>query len=140
VPIPDTLIASLKGQSLGPSISVSLPTRSWSRSEWDRIKVGHLAGDMDDKWLAFVEGDPLYLRRSWTRDRMYEAQFEADRDVRTITEALVRKDDRYHPMSSVGESMQLEVIIETVLLNEWNQVKIDQLLEIARQVGVAMTA
>jgi len=90
---------------------------------------------MDDKWNGFVDQDRLYLHRSWTGDRMYEAQFEADGELRRITEAVARNDERYDPMSIESESLQLEVIIETVFLNDWNRDKIDRLLERARLDG-----
>jgi hypothetical protein len=90
---------------------------------------------MDDKWNGFVDGNRLYLHRSWTGHRMYEAEFELDGAIRRISEALVRDDDRYDPMSPHTESLQLEIIIEAVFLNEWNSDKIDRLLGAARLEG-----
>ena len=134
-PIPDHLVEQLKTQPIGSFIFLPAPSRTWSPDEWDRIALGHVARDMDDKWNSFVDRDRLYLHRSWTGRRMYEAQFETNGDSRKITEALLWSDERYDPMSIDSESLQLEVIVETVLLNDWNVDKIDRLLAGARLDG-----
>ena len=56
--------------------------RLWSDGEWTRVRAGHVAQDMDDKWNAFVERDRLFLHRSWTGRGVYEARFTRT-DTRT---------------------------------------------------------
>ena len=72
---------------------------------------------MDDKWDAFVEGNRLYLHRSWTGYRIYEVQFAGDGDAWVISELLVRgTTDRYRRGSDAFEVAQVEGLIDTVLL------------------------
>lgn len=48
------------------------PDRIWTGEQWTVIQAGHMSGDMDDKWHAFVEDQWLYLHRSWTGRGVYE--------------------------------------------------------------------
>ena len=43
-----------------------LPARVWSQEQWERIKRGYQARDMDEKWDVFVENRVAFLHRSWT--------------------------------------------------------------------------
>ncbi|MFD6437163.1 hypothetical protein [Streptomyces venezuelae] len=52
-----------------------LPDRVWTDEEWDRIRRGYRARDMDEKWNVFVEDDVLFMHRSWTGYGVYEATF-----------------------------------------------------------------
>ena len=48
-----------------------------SREEMQEIALGYRPMDMSDKWLAFMEGDRLFLHRSWTGHGIYEVRFAA---------------------------------------------------------------
>jgi hypothetical protein len=135
-PIDEDLVTRLKEMN-GPEsvLSIPVPQRLWTKFEWTRIEIGHIAQDMDDKWHGYVEEDILHLHRSWTGQLMYEAHFESDGDVRRIVDATVRNDESYEALSPETESVQLEVIIETVFLSEWNDAKITDLLQRLRDEG-----
>ncbi len=45
-----------------PMPMAELPTRTWSDDEWERIKFGYEAYDMDEKWNVFVEDQVAGLR------------------------------------------------------------------------------
>jgi len=134
-PIPEGLVARLKRNRLESPVAIPPPKREWSQSEWERIEAGHVAQEMEDKWNGYVDTDRLYLHRSWTGDRVYEAQFQSDGSVRRIIDAVGTKYDRRPAMRPEADSLQLEVVIETVFLNVWNKDKIDRLLEYAREEG-----
>ena len=134
-PIPATLVTRLKENRLESSVAIPAPERPWSQPEWERIEAGHLSQDMDDKWHGYVENDRLYLHRSWTGDRLYEAQFQSEGEVQRIIAAVGTTYERRSAMRPETDSLQLEVIIETVFLNVWNKDKIDRLLEYAREEG-----
>ena len=106
---------------LRSSAPIPPPDRRWSATEWAAIRRGHRSRDMDDRWHAFVEGDRLYLHRSWTGHGVYEARFgEADGGWR-ITEALVCADaTTYRRGSDAYESLMLEWVIGGVLLDRWD--------------------
>jgi len=73
------------------------PARVWSDEDWDRIRHGYRARDMDEKWNIFVEGDVLFMHRSWTGRGIYEASFApADGGGRRIASVVVEGDrERY---------------------------------------------
>lgn len=52
-----------------------LPDRIWSDEEWERIRLGYRARDMDEKWNVFAEGNVVHLHRSWTGHGVVEATF-----------------------------------------------------------------
>ena len=135
-PIDEDHVTRLKEMNRTESVLViPVPQRLWTQSEWPRIEAGHAARDMDDKWNGYVEDDILHLHRSWTGQLMYEARFESDGDARRIVDATVRNDQKYVALSPETESVQLEVIIETVFLNEWNEAKVTDLLRRLREEG-----
>jgi hypothetical protein len=97
------------------------PQRVWSSEEWARICRGHRARDMDDKWLALVEHDRLFLHRSWTGRGVYEAQFARSGDGWSITELLVTGDrDSYRRATDAYEAVFVEALIDGVLLGQWD--------------------
>src|SRR5215831_15447474 len=100
---------------------VPSPPRRWSDEEWDAICRGHRARDMDDKWLAFVENDRLFLHRSWTGFGVYEVQFVRSSDGWSITELLVSGDrSTYRRATDAYETLFVEAIIDGVLLGKWD--------------------
>jgi hypothetical protein len=71
---------------------VPLPWRSWSAVDWAVIRQAFRPRDMDDRWIAFVEHDRLFLHRSWTGLGVYEAQFAQVAEGWSISELLVTGD------------------------------------------------
>ena len=92
------------------------PERFWSDRDWLLIQRGHRAADMDDKWDAFVEGQRLYLHRSWTGLGVYEAELARGPDGWRISGAVVESDSgRYKRREDAYESALLEVLVDWVL-------------------------
>jgi hypothetical protein len=68
---------------------------------------------MDDKWDAYVEGQRLFLHRSWTGKGIYEAQFVREPDGWRISRAVVEGDQSsYRRQGDEYESALLEALIE----------------------------
>ena len=68
------------GQSASPMrtpVAIPPPNMLISREEMQAIAMGYAPMDMNDKWLAFMEGDCLFLHRSWTGHGIYEVTFAA---------------------------------------------------------------
>lgn len=110
-------------QELVPMLSAQplagLPARVWSDDEWERIKLGYAACDMDEKWDVFVEGQVAYLHRSWTGFAVFEAKFSAVQGGWRISEALVESDQfRYRGVSDRYASVLLELVFSNVVLGE----------------------
>ena len=58
-------------------VAVPPPQMVLSQEEMQQIAVGYRPIDMNDKWLAFMEDDRLFLHRSWTGHGIYEVRFVA---------------------------------------------------------------
>ncbi|MGW2291359.1 hypothetical protein [Streptomyces phaeochromogenes] len=97
-----------------------LPDRVWTDEDWDRILRGYRARDMDEKWNVFVEGDVLFLHRSWTGRGVYEVSFApAAGSGRRIASAVVEADGkRYRSMGDEYGCLMMELIISAIVLGE----------------------
>lgn len=97
-----------------------LPDRVWTDEDWDRIRRGYRARDMDEKWNVFVEGDVLFMHRSWTGHGVYEVSFApAAGRGRRIASAVVEADgERYRSMGDEYDCLMMELIISAIVLGE----------------------
>ncbi|MGW1762230.1 hypothetical protein [Streptomyces mirabilis] len=97
-----------------------LPDRVWTDEDWDRIQRGYRARDMDEKWYVFVEGDVLFMHRSWTGHGVYEVSFApAAGRGRRIASAVVEADgERYRSMGDEYDCLMMELIISAIVLGE----------------------
>ncbi|MFI6093160.1 hypothetical protein [Streptomyces sp. NPDC051218] len=103
-----------------PRTVTQLPDRVWTVEEWDRIRRGYRAQSMDEKWNIFVEGDVLFLHRSWTGHGIYEASFApVTEGGRKITSAVVEADrQRYRSSGDEYDRLMLELVINAIVLGE----------------------
>ena len=82
----------------------------------DRIRLGYIPA-WDFKWFLFMEGDRLFLHRSWTGLGIYEAKFTPTGGGYVIESAVVTGDqDTYSRSSDEHESQFLEELIAGFLL------------------------
>ena len=58
-------------------VAIPPPNMLISREDMQAIAMGYAPMGMDDKWLAFMEDDCLFLHRSWTGHGIYEVTFAA---------------------------------------------------------------
>lgn len=63
--------------SIREPVPIPPPEMILSREEMQEIALGYRPMDMSDKWLAFMEGNRLFLHRSWTGHGIYEVTFAA---------------------------------------------------------------
>ena len=102
-----------------PQPMAELPARVWSHDQWERIRLGCVAPDMDAKWDVFVEHDVAYLHRSWTGFGIFEATFSRERKGRRVSAAVVEREPaRYRFGSDHMARVILELVISAVLLGE----------------------
>lgn len=67
-----------------------------TREDMQAVAMGYRPVDMNDKWLAFMEGNRLYLHRSRTGHGIYEVTFAAKETGFVATSARVESDgDRW---------------------------------------------
>ncbi|MCX4537615.1 hypothetical protein OHA79_04170 [Streptomyces sp. NBC_00841] len=97
-----------------------LPDRVWTDEDWDRIRRGYRARDMDEKWNVFVEGDVVFMHRSWTGHGVYEASFvPVAGGGRRIASAVVEADgERSRSMGDEYDRLMMELIISAIVLGE----------------------
>jgi hypothetical protein len=95
--------------------SLPAPDRLWSDSEWERIRFGLYAQTMEDKWNALVEGNRLFLHRSWTGRCIYEAEFTPCEGGWRITEAWL--DSAQNDLLALHSAF-VEVLISGIILRE----------------------
>ncbi|MFG3229297.1 hypothetical protein ACGF07_31565 [Kitasatospora sp. NPDC048194] len=97
-----------------------LPDRIWSDDEWERIQLGYRSRSMDEKWNVVVEGDVVFLHRSWTGFGVFEATFApVEGGGRRIVSAVVEAGrGGPHGSSADFECLMLELVLSAVVLGE----------------------
>ncbi|MFB7245569.1 hypothetical protein ACFCYX_24300 [Streptomyces populi] len=97
-----------------------LPDRVWTDGDWDRIRHGYAARDMDEKWNVFTEGDVVLMHRSWTGHCVYEVTFvPAAGGGRRIASAVAEADgERRRNMGDEYDCLMMELIISAIVLGE----------------------
>ncbi|MCX5409707.1 hypothetical protein OHA37_38350 [Streptomyces sp. NBC_00335] len=97
-----------------------LPRRIWSEEDWERIQRGFGAGDMDEKWDVFTEGEVVFLHRSWTGYGVFAATFApVDGGGWRIAKAEVERDaERYGGTDDAYDCLMLELVITAIVLGE----------------------
>lgn len=97
-----------------------LPDRLWTDEEWERIRRGYRARDMDEKWNVFAEGNVLFMHRSWTGHGVYEVSLApATGGGRRIAAAMVEADPkRYRGRGDEYDCLMMELIISAIVLGE----------------------
>ncbi|MEU2062372.1 hypothetical protein [Streptomyces sp. NPDC013455] len=97
-----------------------LPRRIWSDEDWERIQRGYVSRDMDEKWDVLVEGEVVYLYRSWTGYGVFAATFApVDGGGWRIASAVVERDaERYGGTDDAYDCVMLELVISAIVLGE----------------------
>jgi hypothetical protein len=99
---------------------IPAPSRVWTDADWQEIRRGHAARDMDDKWNAFVDGDRLFLHRSWTGVGDFEAEFAKSAAGWRIAHAFVNAEARQDDHDDTADTLFLELLVESVLLSRFH--------------------
>lgn len=102
-----------------PDQHVSLEvSRNFDRCQMDRIEMGIIPRDMDERWLIYYEDDILYLHRSWTGYCTFVVRFIALEDGSArMCECLVSRDESQYGGKNDAEDLKLlNSIIDELLL------------------------
>ncbi|MFF8814771.1 hypothetical protein [Streptomyces pactum] len=96
-----------------------LPRRIWSDQDWERIRRGYEARDMEERWDVFTEGRVVFVHRSWTGYGIYAATFAPVDGGWRIADAVVERDpERYGGTDDAYDRVMLELVISAVVLGE----------------------
>jgi hypothetical protein len=103
-----------------PEASVLLPIEGeFTRREFQRIKLGLVPTQMEDKWFIYFERGWLNFHRSWTGVCIYRVRFKHKKDEYAIAEAWANRDpDEYSNTDDEYDIGLLSYLIYAVLLNE----------------------
>ena len=95
-----------------PRVLSVVPQRVWTREEWQRIQLGFRARNMDDRWHFLVEGDRLFLYRSWLGDGRFEVTFVEAAEGHRITQVIVEDAE---PRFPAGSDHELCALLERLI-------------------------
>ncbi len=101
---------SWKIQPMPEEVAEISYSAEFSTSEFEKISLGLVPEDMEDKWFMFLEGNTLYIQRSWTGHCIYQVEFDRDVERYWISRTLVNRnqeqygqtDDEYAFLQSYG--------------------------------------
>ncbi|MET7290112.1 hypothetical protein [Streptomyces sp. NPDC005573] len=112
-----------------------LPQRVWSDEDWEQIQRGYASRDMDEKWDVFVEGDVVFLHRSWTGYGLFAATFARVEGAgwRIVSAVVERDPERYGSTDDAYDCLLLELVIATIVLGEAAPDLRSQLVELTRR-------
>ena len=102
---------------VGPVPMTLLPATVWSQEQWERIKRGYRARDMDGKWDVFVENRVAFLHRSWTGNGVFEASFSPAGDGWHISAAQTSS-ERARTVCAELNRVLLELVLSTIVAGE----------------------
>ncbi|RSM34836.1 hypothetical protein DMA12_46640 [Amycolatopsis balhimycina DSM 5908] len=119
MPLTRRSFPDLRPIAVPQSIAV-LPDRRWTADEWGQIRMGYRSPDMDHRWDVLVEGDVVFMHRSWTGYGIYEVTFTLTTGGgRTVGSALVETDpQRHRRQSDDHDRLTIELIITSIMLGE----------------------
>lgn len=91
--------------------------RAFTDHEYERILLGVVPEQMEDKWFIFVEDDTLYAHRSWTGYCIYRLSLLKAETGYVAGEAFVNRDEsQYSGKDDQYDARLLLYLIDYLLL------------------------
>ena len=91
----------------------------FSPEEFEKISLGVVPQEMEDKWFIYLEGTTLYLHRSWTGICVYEVEFQESGMKYTVHRALANRDHtQYQASDDAYDAALLHFLISNLLLDK----------------------
>ena len=83
----------------------------------ERMRLGFIPKDMDDRWFIFFENGWLYFHRSWTGDCIFGVKLDGFPGGVRVTDAWASRDtSRYNSPGAEVETAQIESLVRECLL------------------------
>jgi len=93
--------------------------RAYSPIEFEKIQVGLIPDQMEDKWFIYFEDDQLYCHRSWTGYCIYIVVFELRDSNYHISKVLVNRNKKqYQEIDNEWDKNLLLYMIDSMLLGK----------------------
>lgn len=87
--------------------------------EMDKIRMGYIPEEMEEKWFIYMEGDWLYLHQSWTGDCTFMVKFYQGNYHYRVAEAWVTREGIERGTLKRKDDVQLlRFLIRFMLLDE----------------------
>ncbi|WP_343713355.1 hypothetical protein [Inquilinus sp.] len=95
--------------TLRESLDLSLV---FSDAEGEKLQLGHIPEDMDDKWFVFFEDGWLYFHRSWTGACIFGLRFDGSPGGVRVVESWASRDEEHY--KSIGAESERELIVQLI--------------------------
>ena len=87
--------------------------------EGEKIRLGHVPKDMDDRWFIYFDQGWLYFHRSWTGDCIFGVRLDGSSAGARVVDAWASRDSkRYNSPGMEQEKDLVTELIRTRLLAE----------------------
>ena len=92
----------------------------YSPEEFDRIKLGLIPKEMEDKWFIYFENQSLNIHRSWTGYHIYQItiQSQEDNTYKIIQTLVNRNKDQYNQQNYEYDVLLIDYLIDRLLLGK----------------------
>jgi hypothetical protein len=91
----------------------------YSSAEFEKIKGGHRAPSMDEKWDLMLDGSELFMCRSWTGTTIYQIEFIPDGLDWVIRDSWVNRDPSQYKLTDSEFDRELSLwLIDALLLKK----------------------
>jgi hypothetical protein len=102
-----------------PRLRVQIPfERSFTESEFSRLKRGFVAESMEDRWNILFKDPWLTFVRSWTGFCVYKVRLEVNDGGCRIAMALANRDKRQYGITDARQDVEiLSFLIDHLLLD-----------------------
>src|SRR5258708_3375907 len=92
--------------------------RHFTEQEFERISLGVIPKQMDDKWFIFLEDLQLNFHRSWTGHCIYQVRFDKKGEEFLVAEAWVNRGEEYRNSDDNYDVALLSFLIDNFLLSK----------------------
>jgi hypothetical protein len=91
----------------------------FSAQEFDQISAGLIPQEMEDKWFIVLDGNTLYLYRSWSGNCIYQVEFAQEDFHYHVSQAIVNRDPGQYLETDKGyDALLLNFLIRHLLLGQ----------------------
>ncbi|MBS1605479.1 MAG: ADP-ribosylglycohydrolase family protein [Bacteroidetes bacterium] len=92
----------------------------YSSEEFDRIKLGLIPKEMEDKWFIYYDNHSLHIHRSWTGYHIYQITLQSQKDntYKVIQTLVNRNKDQYNQQNDEYDVLLIDYLIDRLLLGK----------------------
>lgn len=95
------------------------PRREYSEPELEQMRLGFIPERMEDKWFLFMEGNTLYVHRSWTGNCIYQMELAKEGAGYVPRTVFVnREESQYAGSDDLYDEKLLLYLVDYLLLGK----------------------